>query len=303
MNVFSRCASLAVCVGLLSLHSVSAQSVVRVDTPLGDFSLELFDEVAPVTVKNFVNYVITGRYQDSLVHRVEPGFVIQGGLYRFLQGSDDGLTTVPIGPTIVNEPGESNLRGTVAMAKVANDPDSATSQWYINLGDNTGLDGSNGGFTVFGRVIGDGMQVVDAVAAAQQVNAGLAFPLPVINYDGGGTIFRSNLVFTDMTLVSGDYQLPNYYDPVGDRVHIRVNGGSAGIAALTLNIVESEPQVKVRAELGSLEPLSGVETGFSFFVPDSGRLVIPELGINGTVVYRNLEFTLTDPEQLIFTLQ
>ena len=303
MRVLVRGAWLMFFVGLMSLQSALAQSVVRVDTPLGSFSLELFDGATPVTVQNFVNYVITGRYQDSLLHRLEPGFVIQGGYLRWPEGTD-GLDTGAVGPAITNEPGISNLRGTLAMAKVGGDPNSATSQWFINLGDNSELDNSNGGFTVFGRVMGDGMQVVDALAAVQRVNVqGLPFPLPVVNYNGGGTIVRDNLVFTNMTLVSGEHALPNYFDPVSGRVHIRVNGGSAGIAALALRIVQSEPDVRVQADLDSLQPLTTAAAGFAFFVPDSGRLVIPELGINGTVVYRNLEFSLTDPEQLIFTLQ
>src|SRR5262249_55003070 len=111
-------------------------SVVRFDTTLGQFDVELFNSTAPITVANFLNYVATGRYQDSLIHRSVPGFVIQGGGYYV---SDDGVgthvTPVPTFPPIVNEFGLHNVRGTLAMAKLPSNPNSATGQWFLNLVD------------------------------------------------------------------------------------------------------------------------------------------------------------------------
>jgi len=140
---------------------------VIMETPLGDIEIELFDEVAPGTVENFLNYVNDGDYENSFVHRSVPGFVIQGGGFNFEAGLQG---TVPTDPPIQNEFNRSNVRGTVAMAKLGGDPDSATSQWFINLADNSasldGGDGQGGGFfTVFGQVVGDGMEVADAIAA------------------------------------------------------------------------------------------------------------------------------------------
>lgn len=103
-------------------------------------------------------------------------------------GASKLLTAIVISAAVENEFKVSNTRGTVAMAKLSGDPDSATSQWFINLADNSSnLDNQNGGFTVFAKVIGDGMAVADAIAQLQIVNAGSAFTdLPVIDFTSGG---------------------------------------------------------------------------------------------------------------------
>ena len=148
----------------------ASETYVRIETSLGSVDVELLDDEAPVTVANFMNYVNDGDYINSFFHRSLPGFVLQGGGFRF---ENNVYSTVPTDASIVNEfdPSRSNVRGTLAMAKTANDPDSATSQWFFNLDDNSAnLDTQNGGFTVFGRVIGPGMDVVDQIAALPTFN-------------------------------------------------------------------------------------------------------------------------------------
>lgn len=145
-----------------------AGTAVRISTRIGtetrNIDLALFDTQAPATVANFLAYVASGRYAANFFHRSVPGFIIQNGGYYFQD--DTTFDYVPTYDPVVNEPGVSNTRGTIAMAKLSGDPDSATSQWFINLADNSAnLDTQNEGFTVFGRVLGSGMTVVDAVAA------------------------------------------------------------------------------------------------------------------------------------------
>lgn len=112
--------------------------------------IALFSHRTPVTRTNFLKYVTDGDYVNSFIHRSVPGFVIQGGGFRLVNGS---MAAVPTDPPIVNEFGVSNTLGTVSMAKLGGNPDSATSQWFVSLGANTdNLDFQNGGFTVFGRV-------------------------------------------------------------------------------------------------------------------------------------------------------
>ena len=132
-----------------------ANPVVRFDTDLGCIDFELFIEDAPRTVQNFLNYVSDADFVNSFFHRLDADFVLQGGGFRW--SDTTGLSRVPQDDPIANEFGRSNVVRTVAMAKT-NDPDSATSQFFINLGDNSGpLDNpfNSGGFTVFGRVVGE----------------------------------------------------------------------------------------------------------------------------------------------------
>ncbi|MFA6133753.1 MAG: peptidylprolyl isomerase [Phycisphaerae bacterium] len=156
------------CGVLVSCSSLFAGTIAHFDTSMGAFDVELYDSNTPITVANFLNYVNDGDYTSTFIHRSIPGFVVQGGGF----GTDDTTDWfVPADAPILNEPGISNLRGTIAMAKLDGDPNSATSEWFINLEDNLSLDSQNGGFTVFGHVIGDGMNVVDAIAALQVYDA------------------------------------------------------------------------------------------------------------------------------------
>ena len=169
-------------------------SVVRMETSRGIIEVQLFDTEAPLTVANFLAYVSSGAYNNSFFHRSVPGFIIQGGGYSAVAS----VPAIPANPPVVNEfsPSRSNLRGTIAMAKLGGNPNSATNQWFFNLADNSAnLDNQNGGFTVFGRVIGQGMAVVDDIAALPTVNAGGALAnLPIIPPLNNNTPTLSNLV-------------------------------------------------------------------------------------------------------------
>lgn len=185
----------------LAFPAISSASIVSMQTALGEIDIELFDTAAPLTVANFMNYVTSGAYNNSFIHRSVPGFIIQGGSFTW---SNAGVSAIPQNPPVVNEydPSRSNLRGTIAMAKLGGDPNSATSGWFFNLADNSAnLDFQNGGFTVFGRVI-TGMSVVDAIAALPVWNAGGAFGnLPLINYTSGSITGANLAMVTNVSTV------------------------------------------------------------------------------------------------------
>ncbi len=143
---------------------VEAESAVRVSTTLGDMDFILFNAATPATVTNFMSYVNAGKYTNVSFHRSIANFVIQSGGFKGA-GTGSNFTSVVTSPPVVNEPGIANYRGTVSMAKLGGNPNSATSQFFVSLNDNTAnLDYQNGGFTVFGRVAGNGMTVADAMS-------------------------------------------------------------------------------------------------------------------------------------------
>ncbi|MCH7815338.1 MAG: peptidylprolyl isomerase [Proteobacteria bacterium] len=287
---------------LLPLQRAQAQTVVRVNTSLGEFSIELFDEITPVTVNNFLNYVTSGRYNGTVVHRSVAGFIVQGGWLTFDEASST-FSPIDTDPTIVNEFKVSNTRGTIAMAKLGGDPDSASNQWFINLADNSSnLDFQNGGFTAFGVVLGNGMEVVDAINALSLTNvvAGYA-PFPLIDFDGI-TLTNANLVNIEMSVVDDLADAPNVFDEATGLLNLRVDAGASGVIALSFSIFSTEPAVVIQAIADSVESIGSAAEGYATFDAASGSLSLPELVINGVVAYRNLVFVLIDADQLLFEL-
>jgi peptidyl-prolyl cis-trans isomerase B (cyclophilin B) len=151
---------------------------VAFDTSKGKIVIELFEDKAPKTVANFLQYVKSGHFDGTIFHRVIPGFVIQGG------GFTADMTQKPTKPPIQNEAdnGLKNSRGTLSMARTS-DPNSASSQFFINLKDNASLDHTGKsmqgwGYAVFGRVV-EGMDVVDQIAQVRTGSKGGHSDVPV----------------------------------------------------------------------------------------------------------------------------
>jgi len=236
-------------------------SGVRLTTILGDIDIALYDQQKPITVANFKNYIDSGRYfgtdpttnqpVSSFIHRSVAGFVIQGGGFLGTVSPADPVhvqpTAVVMFPAIQNEPGISNARGTIAMARLT-DPNSATSQWFINLADNGGppnnLDTLNGGFTVFGRVLGDGMDVVDAIAALPTFFFGAPFDtLPLRNYTSGLPT-PANLVpipaisYVSSLLFTATSDQPSIATVAVSGTNLLVNGKQLGSAKITVTATD-----------------------------------------------------------------
>lgn len=199
---------------------------VRMTTFAGNIDIALFGQQKPVTVTNFLKYVDQGRYflldpstnqiASSFVHRSIPNFIIQGGGFIGTVDPNDSakqnakVTQVATFPPIQNEPGISNKRGTIAMAQQTNNPNSATSQWFINLADNggppsnldiqtiqtiNGMQVTAGPYTVFGKIVNNTMTTADAIAAVPHFDRGAPFEsIPLRNYDGVSFVKVANLV-------------------------------------------------------------------------------------------------------------
>ena len=178
----------------------TATALVRMHTAYGAIDVELYGAHAAGTVNNFMSYVRSGAFTGTVFHRSVKNFVIQAGHVAW-PASAPQLDYIPPGAPIVNEysAARPNVRGTIAMAKVGGNPNSATSQWFFNLADNTTILGptQNGGFTVFGKATPPSLAVIDKIAALPLVNAGAEFSeFPVVNYTAG-PILRPNMALVE----------------------------------------------------------------------------------------------------------
>jgi peptidyl-prolyl cis-trans isomerase A (cyclophilin A) len=246
----------------------SSNTVVRIETNLGDIDIELFDQngpggsAAPITTTNFLNYVRDGDWDETFMHRLVNGFVLQMGGFAF----DDvgGISTVPADPPIVNEfnAARSNIERTVAMAKLGGNPDSATSQFFINLGDNSAnLNTQNGGFTVFGRVATDAswtvVTAINALSTADfSTTHGALGGTPVnTSFSPGDPISESALV----TIIDIEIIKPTSISASDDRFYTEILAYPEGyrsdtvvesVALVNPGATDSAYQIVVRYERG-----------------------------------------------------
>lgn len=165
------CAITAAC---MSVQVMAANTLVEMKTTMGNIEIELFNDKAPISAKNFEAYIKDNFYNGTIFHRVIPGFMIQGG------GMDVNMLEKPTKAPIQNESynGLKNARGTLAMARTSK-PDSASSQFFINTVDNDFLNRSqmNAGYAVFAKVT-KGMDVVDKISQVPTINFGMHQNVP-----------------------------------------------------------------------------------------------------------------------------
>ena len=179
------------------------------------------NKTTPITTNNFIEYVNDGSYDKTLIHRLVSDFVIQGGGYTWPNLPSDEAGGVPLRVKskgeIINEPVNSNLMGTIAMAKVAGLPNSATSEWFINLSDNQSLDTQNDGFSVFGHILGDSIKNPlllnnQTIYNVSYADVGLNIPeLPLINVQGN---VLNNTNYFAVDTISTISQRPNEIENV-----------------------------------------------------------------------------------------
>ncbi len=201
-------AGAALLVGSL-LPFYTQATIVQFKTSLGTFEVNLFDETTPETVANFLKYVEQERYNNSVIHRMVPDFVVQGGGLYY--PGELPLKAIPTFAAVKNEKKWSNRRGTIAMAKLDGQPDSATSQWFFIIKDNHAgtaqLDAQNGGFTVFGQISEQGLEILDEIAKLKRFNmGGAATSIPLRDYTAadaaaGKTVTIDNLVMIETVVV------------------------------------------------------------------------------------------------------
>ena len=269
----------------------AVQITVRLGSQTANLYLGLYDSAAPLTVANFKAYINNGAYASNFFHRSIPGFILQSGGFKF---NGNSLAYVPTFPPILNEPGIANTRGTIAMAKLPpaegqlptpESINSATSGWFINLADNSSnLDTQNGGFTVFGRVLGNGMVgIVDVLASVpiyDLTNPVFNLPWNEIPLSGNpfidNTLYLSYFIETNAALVS-----PLAYQVSIDDPALVTATVSNGILQLT-GSASSAGQTTVRLTTTDLE---GGTLASSF--------AVTVLSSNPLIAWRQTNFSTT----------
>ncbi|KGJ98071.1 hypothetical protein ND16A_0876 [Thalassotalea sp. ND16A] len=230
--------------GLLTVSSPANATIVLFKTSMGDFEVNLLDNDTPETVTNFLAYVEAGAYSNSIVHRSMPNFIVQGGGFIYNGETDEVEEPVTFDP-VINEPVFSNVRGTIAMAKKPGDENSATNQWFFNNADNSAnLDNQNGGFTAFGVVTGNGMEIIAAINALPRYNLAGAFdntPLQNVPAEGVPVTDEHLVMIESVTVINNNKDTQPELPPLADVDPVPVppedndssGGGSTGFLLLS----------------------------------------------------------------------
>jgi peptidyl-prolyl cis-trans isomerase A (cyclophilin A) len=293
------------------------EEVACLQTSLGELCMRLYKDDAPNTVSNFTKYITDGDYNGSIFHRSVPGFVVQGGGFRFTTST---ITEVPADPAVANEYKRPNTFGTIAMAKLGDQPNSATNQWFINTADNTDVLGStnNGGFTVFGEVIPSDIPVLTDITSIRPYDLsptyGSAFgEVPLLNPDADRSL--DDFINVDSAYLA---QRDVAAQPEADTTPLR---NIVALATYGVQFTGSGIRIPVRfgskfyqlvlnrntddTSLFSVDLIRIVE------LKDTGRisatlagdvLMIPTVRV-GDKVYANVTMRMTDSRTLTFRLE
>ena len=302
-HLFKECSlNIFLCLPLLLWNIAYCNPIASISSSVGNFDIELFDDSAPLTVANFIRYAESGRYDGTVIHRSVPNFVVQGGWLTY-ESESNSLMPIKTDSALLNEFRLSNIRGTVAMAKVGGNPNSATSQWFINLSDNSkNLDNQNGGFTVFGRIIGNGITIADEISSLKTYTVGGITDFPLKEYVES-KISSDNFITISKVDINSTEVAPNYFDSKNSELRLTLDAGSAGMATLSLLVDGAESPPLFKLALNSIQRIYEPALNMAIFEPSTGSLTVPELYVAGEKVYKNLLFFLEDPEQYTFVLE
>ena len=287
--------------------SALAGTKVRVQSNIGDYTLELYDDRAPAAVARFLANIEAGVYHFTMIHAVS-NVLFAGGLYRYNSCSEGPVLapTVPSIPVVTN--GIANNVGTIAMVPNSSAPSTLSQQWVINLGDNDSVYTPGLRPVVFGEVIED-FQNADAVADLWRVPMDISGSVPTINYGGFpsvqcGLFTAENVIKVTMQILPDEAPEPaNVFDNDTSLLSIKVDAGADGLLGVSLQLQSTAPSVIVQAQPETVTSLTEAVEGMATFDAATGNLTLPELVVDGQVAYTNLVFQLTDSENLFFTLQ
>ena len=298
---------------LLSLPLFAQNPTYRFHTNVGDIDVLLTPDVAPLTVANFLAYVNAGAYVNSIFHRSVPGFIIQAGGYQLQSGTP---VPTPQNPPVQNEFNVTNARGTIAMAKLGTDPNSATSQWFFNLANNgANLDNQDGGFTVFGHITNSaGLAIMDRIGNYPTYNldngAFSATPLnngnlllvtsivPLPTTSAAGFLSAASFASTSVNGISPGELLTIYGTNLGPAQTTTLtvaNGVAANLLAGTQVLFNSTPGTMIFTSNGQLSVIApynltgktSVTVGVIYQGTESATLAFPVVAANPAIFTLN----------------
>lgn len=286
-----------------------AGTIVSVQTSLGEFYVEVDEQAAPITAGNFLNYVRNDRYDHTFVHGATGNSVIRGGGFNW-----EGCGAAPIETDDAipkEDTGLSNLNGTIAALRPSQEIDGATSQWFINLGDAPVLDTLDGGYAVFGKVLGNGIDVVRAISVSTPIRlAGLFLETPSINYNEEfldcQQFSRDNLIqiLMDVVTVDSDNSVPSAsYDSSTNLITVNLDLQDDGYTNLTFEVDSSAATVVLRGRLETAFDLQTPVPNMATYDEVSGELIIPSIAVDGEILYRDVVLDLQDSLSASFTLR
>ncbi|MDB5294534.1 MAG: hypothetical protein JWO31_517 [Phycisphaerales bacterium] len=298
----------ATTVDLGTYFNDNAVENVQVTTPLGNYRLRLLEAQKPITVANFMKYVTSGRYNNTIVHRaaallIQTPDIIQGGGFSAADPTTHITTDAPIVNEYTTNGVINNSRGTIAMAKTS-DPDSATSEWFVNVQDTTtALNNTqnSGGFTVFGNVADADLPVIDAIAAlprfdldtAGVVNNGALAEVPLRNYTDADLTAKKIPTAADNYVTETATRLPDLtYTVASSNPDVAVpTVGADGVLSLAYGSAEGQADITVTATAADGSTVQ------SAFAVASGAQVVQLGGDTG-----NSAVTFTDADGTVGTL-
>lgn len=257
-----------------------SQSAVRVVTSKGSYDILLYATETPLTVANFMAYVNAGDYNGSIFHRSVPGFVVQGGGFRPSTTTVGNMVRIDTNPPVLNEPGISNETATVAFAKFGGDPNSATNQFFVNLGNNNSsdpnsLDNQNGGFAVFGRVATGGMATVNAIAAVPRGT----YAVPLEDEAGTST---GNFTFEGLPMDVTGGTAPATYDPT----KVVAMQSVTPVPVLSYTVGTNDAGVATAAINGTNVEIQGVAQGIA-------TITVTATDLDGNAVQQAFDVSVT----------
>lgn len=281
-----------------------AGTKVKVESTIGEFTVELFDDEASAAVAQFLANIEAGTYQFTMIHFASPT-LFAGGLY-FYNSCSPGPVDAPSIPPVPS-PGSArpNTTGTIAMVPLTEATGTLGGQWVINLGNNEGLYSPDTRPVVIGEIV-SGLNIADQISRLWRVPMNISPAVPTVNYEGievvqCGFFNRDNVVRVRMEVLPEAIAV-NTFDSASGLLNIKVNAGESGLLSLSMQLQTMAPTAIVQVQPETVSVLTEAVDGMASFDSSNNELRIPELVVDGQLAYRNLVFSLTDAANLMFTL-